>query len=80
MSAPFGYPIDSHWFYFRPVFFPLAFLAVSVYLPEWKSKAFLENWIIAATALLFSSMQMLYHFKLIAGIKNLMRFAMLDRS
>ena len=78
MSSPFGYSIDSHWFYFCSVFFPLACLAASVYLPAWKSKALMENWVIAATALLFSSLPMFYHFKWIAGIKNLTRFAMVD--
>ena len=50
----------------------------SVYLAAWKSKALLENWVIAATALLFSSLPMFYHFEMIAGMPNLMRFGLVD--
>jgi len=43
MSAPFGYPVDLQWFYFRSVFFPLLCVVASVYLAAWKSKALKEN-------------------------------------
>ena len=78
MSAPFGYPVDLHWFYFRSVFFPVVCVVASVYLAAWKSKALLENWVIAATALLFSSLPMFYHFELVAGMWSPVRFGLVD--
>lgn len=78
MSAPFGYPVDLHWFHFRSVFFPLVCVVAAVYLAAWKSKSLLEHWVIAATALLFSSLPMFYHFEMIYGMPNLMRFGFVD--
>lgn len=78
MSAPFGHPVDLHWFYFRSVFFPLVCVVAAVYLAVWKSKKLMENWVIAAAALFFSSLPMFYHFELIAGMPNLMRFGLVD--
>ena len=78
MSAPFGYPVDLHWFYFRSVFFPVVCVVASVYLAAWKSKVLLENWVIAATALLFSSLPMFYHFEWVAGMWSPVRFGLVD--
>jgi hypothetical protein len=78
MSAPFGYPVALHWFYFRSVFFPLVCIVAAVYMAAGKSKSLAARWGIAATALLFSSLPMFYHFELIASMPNLMRFGLVD--
>jgi len=78
MSAPFGCPVDLHWFDFRSVFFPIVCVVASVYMAAWKSKALVENWVIAAIALLFSSLPMFYHFEWVAGMWSQTRFGMVD--
>ena len=78
MSAPFGYPVDFHRFEFRSVFFPLVCVVASVYMAAWKSKALVENWVIAAIALLFSSLPMFYHFEWVAGMGSPVRFGLVD--
>jgi len=78
MSAPFGYPVDLHWFYFRSVFFPIVCVVASVYLAAWKSKELLGNWVIAAITLLFSSLPMFYHFEWLPSMPSPVRFGMVD--
>lgn len=61
MSYPFGWSPGFHWFYFRSLFAPIAFLAGAVYLAGWQRELSPRaRWILAALALALAGMPILY--------------------
>jgi hypothetical protein len=60
MSYPFGMTADVHGFHFRSVFLPLASVVIAVYVAAGAEQAKRNPWIVAAFALLLSSLPMFY--------------------
>ena len=78
LSAPFGYTADFHGFHFRSVFFPVVCVVASVYLAVGWTQILVARWGVAATALLFSSLPMFYHFEWVEGMMSPVRFGLVD--
>jgi len=78
LSAPFGYPVGFHSFYFRSVFFPIVCIVASVYISVGLPQSLVAGWCVATIALLFSSLPMFYHFEWVAGVESSVCFGLVD--
>jgi hypothetical protein len=64
MSFPFGFDGNFHRFYFRSVMVPILLLVVAVYVVGWRRNLKVsQQWALALTALLLSSLPFFFHFE-----------------
>jgi hypothetical protein len=65
MSYPFGFNLNSQWFFFRSVFFPAVLLICAVLVASYSTTgAFSARWYSSSTAIFFSALPMLYDFEM----------------
>ena len=60
VSYPFGLTADYHGYHFRSVFLPLLFVVMAVYIAAGRTQIRRNAWLVAAFALLLSSLPMFY--------------------